>query len=291
MQVYCIADWFNTHFTPEVIEVIQDTQETSINQYETEMKPLQFGIYDIPGDHRFKIDMKQKPESKAIMRMISEISIFKTGLPLNHESTIWVRVSKECMNVFSFFISGPKNTPYENGIFEFHAVFPNNYPQSEPKVLLHTTGGGTVRFNPNLYHCGKVCLSLLNTWSGQDGEKWNPKTSTFLQVLVSIQSLIFVDFPYFNEPGWERMMHTMEGKLKAKAYNEPLQIATLQFAINNMIKNPPKGMEEVIKKHFSMKKEEILNTSQKWLDNISPATSKKPLETARDETILLLNKL
>ena len=67
-----------------------------------------------------------------------------------------------------------------------------------------TTGGGTVRFNPNLYNCGKVCLSLLGTWSGQDGETWNKDTSTFLQVLVSIQSLILVEDPYFNEPGWER---------------------------------------------------------------------------------------
>ena len=46
-----------------------------------------------------------------------------------------------------------------------------------------------MRFNPNLYNCGKVCLSLLGTWAGPG---WNPKTSTLLQVLVSIQSLIMV---------------------------------------------------------------------------------------------------
>lgn len=33
-------------------------------------------------------------------------------------------------------------------------------------MLLATTGGGKVRFNPNLYNNGKVCLSLLGTWSG-----------------------------------------------------------------------------------------------------------------------------
>ena len=32
---------------------------------------------------------------------------------------------------------------------------------------LRTTGGGTVRFNPNLYNSGKVCLSLLGTWPGR----------------------------------------------------------------------------------------------------------------------------
>ena len=66
---------------------------------------------------------------------------------------------------------------------------------------LQTTGYGAVRFNPNLYNCGKVCLSLLGTWQGAQNETWDPKTSTLLQVLVSIQSLIFVPQPYFNEPG------------------------------------------------------------------------------------------
>ena len=36
--------------------------------------------------------------------------------------------------------------------------------------------------------CGTVCLSLLGTWQGQNGEEWNEKTSTILQV-ISINSL------------------------------------------------------------------------------------------------------
>jgi len=32
--------------------------------------------------------------------------------------------------------------------------------------------------------CGKVCLSLLGTWDGQQGEQWNETTSTVLQVSV-----------------------------------------------------------------------------------------------------------
>ena len=46
---------------------------------------------------------------------------------------------------------------------------------------------------------GKVCLSLLGTWYGESGESWNSQTSTLLQVLVSIQSLILVPEPFFNE--------------------------------------------------------------------------------------------
>jgi ubiquitin-protein ligase len=290
IKIHCVSDWFKTR---TVTDEILPTNSITINkkqEYEEFMKKLQFGSYEIPTSHRFREYISQKPEQKAILRMISEVSTFKTGLPLNWESTVWVRVSKSSMNVFSFFISGPKDTPYENGIFEFHAAFPTNYPNSEPKVLINTTGGGSIRFNPNLYNCGKVCLSLLGTWSGQEGEKWNPKNSTFLQVLVSIQSLILVENPYFNEPGWEREMHTTLGQSKSKSYNEPLLVGTIKWAINDMLKNPPNGMEEVIKNHFKFKKEEIINTTQKWLNEISSGY-RAELEKARNEMVSLFESL
>mmetsp|Transcript_10330 Transcript_10330/g.30927 ORF Transcript_10330/g.30927 Transcript_10330/m.30927 type:complete len:103 (-) Transcript_10330:836-1144(-) len=43
---------------------------------------------------------------------------------------------------------------------------PDDYPQSPPRVRNMTTGAGRVRFNPNLYANGKVCLSILGTWKG-----------------------------------------------------------------------------------------------------------------------------
>lgn len=44
--------------------------------------------------------------------------------------------------------------------------FPTDYPNTPPRVLIMTTSSGTVRFNPNLYNSGKVCLSILGTWRG-----------------------------------------------------------------------------------------------------------------------------
>ena len=66
-----------------------------------------------------------------------------------------------------------------SGLFVFDVVLPADYPSSPPHVRIVTTGGGRVRFNPNLYNCGKVCLSLLGTWSGPG---WQPDKSTLLQV-------------------------------------------------------------------------------------------------------------
>jgi baculoviral IAP repeat-containing protein 6 len=84
---------------------------------------------------------------------------------------------------FKFLLSGPVGTPYYGGLFEFHMYVPDGYPEVPPLVNLETTGGNQFRFNPNLYSCGKVCLSLLGTWhGGAKTEGWNRATSTMLQV-------------------------------------------------------------------------------------------------------------
>jgi Ubiquitin-conjugating enzyme len=89
---------------------------------------------------------------------------------------------------------------------------------------------GKIRFNPNLYQCGKVCLSLLGTWTGPG---WQPRKSTLLQVLVSIQGLILVPDPYFNEPGWEPSRGTPQGTTASTQYNASIRRHTLQYAIHD----------------------------------------------------------
>ena len=102
----------------------------------------------------------------------------------------------------------------------------------------------------------KSVYHYWGTWKGKEGESWN-KESTFLQVLVSIQSLILVEQPYFNEPGWERQMNTKVGDEKSFRYNDLRRLKTVEFAINEQIENSlNNGSEfnEIIKKHFLMKK-------------------------------------
>ncbi|KAL7545527.1 hypothetical protein ACHAWF_008889 [Thalassiosira exigua] len=114
---------------------------------------------------------------------------------------IWLRYDDETPQYLRAVITGPpRNTPYSNGLFVFDIYIPSSYPSAPPLVQLLTTGGGTVKFSPNLYETGRVCLSLLNTWSGP---KWDPGQSSILQILVSIQGLIMgVEHPYYMEPGY-----------------------------------------------------------------------------------------
>src|SRR5690242_17577776 len=89
--------------------------------------------------------------------------------------------------------------------------------------------------------------------------------STLLQVLVSIQSLIFVEQPYFNEPGYEVEMGTANGKQQSLEYNEVIRLGTIMWAMTDSLKNPPVGFEEVVKAHFKLKRGIVLKQVKKWL--------------------------
>lgn len=84
-----------------------------------------------------------------------------------------------------------------------------------------------------------MCLSLLNTWSGNKNEKWQPGKSTMLQVLVSIQGLILNQKPYFNEPGYASMSGSQAGEIQSQQYNENTFILSLK-TMSYTIKRPPK---------------------------------------------------
>lgn len=70
------------------------------------------------------------------------------------------------------------------------------HTQPTPQTSFLQQGG--VRFNPNLYANGKVCLSILGTW---EGPSWSSALG-LSSVLLSIQSLLSPT-PYYNVSGAE----------------------------------------------------------------------------------------
>ena len=99
--------------------------------------------------------------------LFKELTGYRTALPVNCGSSCFCRVLNSQVNMLRVMITGPDESPYANGCFLFDVCLPSQYPQVAPLVHFLTTGGGKIRFNPNLYNCGKVCLSLLGTWSGE----------------------------------------------------------------------------------------------------------------------------
>ena len=191
-------------------------------------------------------DMSNLNNSNRAKRLAQETVTLSNSLPLSFSSSVFVRCDEERLDVMKVLITGPQDTPYANGCFEFDVFFPADYPDSPPMINLQTTGNQTVRFNPNLYHDGKVCLSILNTWHGRPEERWNGQTSSFLQVLVSIQSLILVGEPYFNEPGYERSRGTPAGTASSIEHDANIRQATVKWGMLEMIKKPSPCFKEVI---------------------------------------------
>mmetsp|Transcript_12538 Transcript_12538/g.19197 ORF Transcript_12538/g.19197 Transcript_12538/m.19197 type:complete len:253 (-) Transcript_12538:17-775(-) len=201
---------------------------------------------------------------RKLKRLIQEVASMQANLPLSPSSSVFLRTDTNRLDIMQAMIVGPQQTPYSGGLFLFDLYCPRSYPQCAPKVHLQTTGHNTVRFNPNLYACGKVCLSLLGTWSGSGGEAWQPKVSSILQVWVSIQSLIFVDKPYFNEPGYERLIGTEQGEKESEEYNRAIRRNTVRWAMIDQLQNPKPGFEIVTKLHFKLRKKQILRELAVW---------------------------
>eukprot|EP01122_Echinamoeba_exundans_P017354 TRINITY_DN911_c4_g1_i1.p1 TRINITY_DN911_c4_g1~~TRINITY_DN911_c4_g1_i1.p1 ORF type:complete len:3990 (-),score=695.43 TRINITY_DN911_c4_g1_i1:1688-12457(-) len=216
--------------------------------------------------YRSRIKTEKSVAPKKMKRLVQEIGSLSTGLPLYIESSVFLRVDQDRIDVMQCIITGPESTPYSHGCFLFDIYCPPEYPSIAPVVNLQTTGGGTVRFNPNLYNCGKVCLSLLGTWRGGATEKWNETTSTLLQVFVSIQSLILVEQPYFNEPGYESAIGTPKGEQQSRAYNEVIRLATIRWAMIDMLQHPPAAFADVVRRHFSLKRGRIMRDVKAWLE-------------------------
>ncbi|KAL4488907.1 hypothetical protein ABPG72_005694 [Tetrahymena utriculariae] len=206
------------------------------------------------------------PSPIKMQRLIKEIADLAHSLPMTPQSSIFVRYDTSRMDVMKSLIFGAEDTPYAHGAFVFDMFFDDSYPQNSPKVNLATTGSGKIRFNPNLYHCGKVCLSLLGTWRGSSNENWNPSISTILQLLVSIQAIVMSEYVYFNEPGYEGHAGTPEGEKLNRGYQNIVKIGNIRHAMIEQINNPLPEFKEVIMMSFFLKKDMILKECKKWLD-------------------------
>lgn len=235
------------------------------SSYKDVMKTVQFQTVSGLAESSTFFQGAQEPmssvgRSSAVRRIASEVASLFSSLPLDWSSTILLRVDEDRYDFLRACIFGPEGTPYESGAFVFDIYLPPSYPEAPPKFRLLTTGGGSVRFNPNLYSNGKVCLSLLGTWSGPS---WTP-ASTLLQVLVSVQSLILVEQPYYNEPGFESFMGTAAGKARSEVYNNQVRRNNVVYAMLHSILYSSRDLHEAVTSHFKVKRRSIRKTLREW---------------------------
>lgn len=215
-------------------------------------------IDETPNSHHYLTHTHLSSQKNFLMSLRRESKLLKTSLP----DGIFVKEFEERMDLFSVMIVGPAKTPYEDGLFIFDVQLPNDYPSSPPRF--HYVSYCTDRLNPNLYEDGKVCVSLLGTWSGKGNEMWTQE-SNLLQVLVSIQGLILVGEPYYNEAGYEKQRGTQQGIENSRMYNEMAIVKLVQAMTNMARKLPPVFMQEV-QEHLLLNGPRMITRLQKWLE-------------------------
>ncbi|KAM7359256.1 BIR repeat containing ubiquitin-conjugating enzyme isoform 2-T2 [Cochliomyia hominivorax] len=281
------------------IERIPQSKSIEV-RYLDVMKKLQFDTFDMIVEaensgyrfvvsHHFEKMVRMAGDRyhpSRVKRLAQEAVTLSTSLPLSYSSSVFVRCDTDRLDVMKVLITGPADTPYANGCFEFDVFFPPDYPNLPMLINLETTGRHSVRFNPNLYNDGKVCLSVLNTWHGRPEEKWNAQTSSFLQVLVSIQSLILVPEPYFNEPGFERSRGTPSGTHSSREYNSNIYQACVRWAMLEQIRNPSPCFKDVIYTHFWLKRNEICAQIENWIEELC-----KPQYNERSSRTISFNSM
>ncbi|CAH1790115.1 unnamed protein product [Owenia fusiformis] len=275
-----------TYNWEDEITKLEINEETYADAYTKSLENYTFDSADLQDCHSYTSNFGDKPvdprapKLKAFRKELKQLQ----DLPLNIHAAIFIRQDEDRIDMLRALVTGPSGTPYSGGCFCFDIYLPNNYPNIPPLVKFITTGNGTVRFNPNLYSDGKVCLSLLGTWHGGNAsEKWNPQTSSIYQVLMSIQSLILISDPMYNEPGQEGLQGTTEGDMRSEAYNQNIRLYTIRHAMLGQLRHPTKGFESVIRRHFKVQRDLILKQCSDWLKRCDDSGIEKRMRRCIDE--------
>lgn len=205
------------------------------------------------------------PNAKRLLKDIK--SLMKE--PLVSENIYYKHDETNMLKGYALII-GPKDTYYENGYYLFDFDFPIDYPYSPPK-LTYKTNTEYIRFHPNFYKNGKVCISLLNTWPG---DPWT-SCQTIRSILITI-GMLFDNKPMLHEPS------VTENHYDFHTYNEIIQYKNLEFCYfklgselmkSNILINTVQHFIEIIKEHFSNNYASTLEKIKK-LKGIYPDTKK-----------------
>jgi len=151
-------------------------------------------------------------------------------------------------NLFEWqvYIAGPPGTDFEGGIFKALMNFPEDYPNSPPKMKFVSE-----LWHPNVYPDGGVCISILHTpdpmnTEEREEETWRP-IQTVESILVSVCSML--SDPNFNSPA--NVDASVELRKKPAEYKKKL----LKLVERSKKDLPPDFTMPKAKKHEAPKEE------------------------------------
>ena len=170
-----------------------------------------------------KKDLKNKEiflSNATVKRLLTDVKKIYNN-PLTEHNIHYKHDENDILKGYAV-IMGPEDTVYFGGAYLFEFNFPDNYPFSPPTLKFQTKDGVT-RFNPNLYKNGKVCVSILNTWHG---EEWS-SCQTISTILLTLVTLLN-NTPLLNEPGITEK-HPDYNKYNISILYKNIDIAIIDF--------------------------------------------------------------
>jgi len=111
-------------------------------------------------------------------------------------------------------ITGPADTPYQDGIFRVKLIIPNDFPLVPPKGFFMTKV-----FHPNISSKGEICVNTLK-------KDWNSKQWSLTHVFQVIRCLLIIPFP-------ESSLNEEAGRLFQENYQEYFKLAKIYTNVHS----------------------------------------------------------
>lgn len=67
-----------------------------------------------------------------------------------------------------------------------------------------------------------------------------------------------------RRPGYQSSEGTPHGEAQSNAYNRAVRHGTLQYAMLDIIRSPPRGFEDIVKQHFLAHRSDIMQLADQW---------------------------
>lgn len=164
---------------------------------------------------------------ETIQRLLKDIRCVMSDKTLEDSGIMYRHSETDILTGFACIV-GPPDTMYFGGYYYFMFKFPTNYPHSPP-IVSYLTNTNNIRFHPNFYANKTVCVSIVNTWRG---EQWTGCQS-IQSILMTFQSLLDKE-PLLHEPGI-RPQHQ-----DFKSYHTIVEYYNYDFACIRLLKDLPR---------------------------------------------------
>ena len=204
---------------------------------------------------------------ETVLRLLKDIRNVMTSTTLESDGIYYKHSETDILTGYACIV-GPADSIYFGGYYFFEFKFPTNYPHSPP-IVSYLTNTGNIRFHPNYYQTKKVCMSLLNSWRG---EQWTGCQS-ILSILMTLQSILDKE-TLLHEPGIKTQHHDF------KSYHTIVEYKNYEFACMELLTDLQKSIsvdyytyfEEFMLRHFHKNKDKIRETIVKHSKSVNIGT-------------------